>query len=70
MLLTTPALAPPRPVSVARSYARLYNSQGPPKGVDFLQAFVMEVERKGETLTFAVERAMEEEGAFVKYNSK
>ena len=54
---------------VSKRYARLYNSLQPPKGVDFLQAFVMEVERGGETLTFAVERAMEEEGAFVKYNN-
>ena len=48
---------------VSKRYARLYNGLAPPKGVDFLQAFVMEVERAGETLTFAVERAMEEEGA-------
>jgi elongation factor 2 kinase len=54
---------------VSKRYARLYNCLAPPKGVDFLQAFVMEVERGGTTLTFAVERAMEEEGAFVKYNS-
>lgn len=54
---------------VSKRYARLYNGLGPPKGVDFLQAFVIEVDRGGETLTFAVERAMEEEGAFVKYNN-
>ena len=30
---------------------------------------MIEVDRGGETLTFAVERAMEEEGAFVKYNN-
>ena len=54
---------------LVRRYARLYNAQAPPKGVDFLQAFVMEVERHGETMTFAVERAMEEEGCFVKYNN-
>ena len=46
---------------ISKRYARLYNALSPPKGVDFLQAFVMEIERKGETLTFAVERAMEEE---------
>ena len=48
---------------VSKRYARMYNALGPPKGVDFLLAFVMEVERGGETLTFAVERAMEEEHA-------
>lgn len=54
---------------VSKRYARLYNALQPPKGVDFLQAWVMEVDRGGKTLTFAVERAMEEEGAFVKYNN-
>ena len=54
---------------VSKRYARLYNALSPPKGVDFLQAFVMEVDRNGESMVFAVERAMEEEGAFIKYNS-
>ena len=54
---------------VSKRYARLYNGLGPPKGVDFLQAFIVEVVRGGETVVFAVERAMEEEGAFVKYNN-
>ena len=54
---------------ISKRYARLYNTLAPPKGVDFLQAFAMEVERGGVTYVFAVERAMEEEGAFVKYNN-
>ncbi|KAL1507972.1 hypothetical protein AB1Y20_007576 [Prymnesium parvum] len=53
---------------VAKRYAKLYNTLHPPKGVDFLHAFVIEVERNGETLRFCVERAMEE-GGYVKYNN-
>ncbi|KAL3904369.1 MAG: hypothetical protein SGPRY_011309, partial [Prymnesium sp.] len=53
---------------VAKHYAELYNALKPPKGVDFLHAFAIEVERKGEVSYFCVERAMEE-GGYVKYNN-
>jgi len=54
---------------VSKRYAKLYNVKEPPKGVDFLMAFVLEVERGGKTWSFAVERAIEDESAFVKYNN-
>ena len=54
----------------AKMYARKYNTQAPPppKRVDFLQAFVMEVVRTGGVEYYCVERAIES-GTYIKHNT-
>ena len=49
-------------------YARQYNALGPPKKVDFLHAFVIEVARAGGAVLYCVERAIED-GCYVKHNN-
>ena len=53
---------------VSKRFARKYNALKPPKKVDFLQAFVIEVVRNGEPLLFCVERAIES-GQYTKHNN-
>jgi len=52
---------------VAKDMASRYNQGGPPKAVDFLHAFVMEVQRDGKTEYFCVERLIA--GEYVKHNN-
>ena len=54
----------------AKMYARKYNTQvpPPPKRVDFLQAFVIEVVRPGGVEYYCVERAIES-GTYIKHNT-
>ena len=54
----------------AKMYARKYNTQAPPppKRVDFLQAFVIEVVRPGGVEYYCVERAIES-GTYIKHNT-
>jgi len=53
---------------VSKRFSTLFNTHGPPKSVDFLLAFVIDLVREGETLFFCVERAIER-GAYVKHNN-
>lgn len=53
---------------VSKHYADLYNHRSPPKPVDFLQAFVMEIVRDGTTVHFCIERAIETE-RYVKHSN-
>ena len=48
--------------------ARQYNGLAPPKKVDFLHAFVVEVNRGGQQMLFCVERAIEA-GHYLKHNN-
>lgn len=52
----------------AKRFSKLFNLHMPPKAVDFLHAFVIELQRDGETVFFCVERAIER-GAYVKHNN-
>lgn len=52
----------------AKRFSKLFNQHSPPKAVDFLLAFVIELTRDGQTLHFCVERAIER-GAYVKHNN-
>ena len=47
--------------------ASRYNQGAPPKPVDFLHAFVMEVQRDGRTEYYCVERLIG--GEYVKHNN-
>ncbi|EOD18219.1 hypothetical protein EMIHUDRAFT_95998 [Emiliania huxleyi CCMP1516] len=53
---------------LSKRLSRHYNALAPPKAVDFLHAFVIEVERGGEQMLFCVERAIER-GSYVKHNN-
>ena len=53
---------------VAKNLSTKFNALHPPKRVDFLHAFCIEVQRGGERLLFCVERAMET-GKYVKHNN-
>ena len=53
---------------VAKNLSTKFNARNPPKRVDFLHAFAIEVTRGGEKLLFCIERAMET-GRYVKHNN-
>jgi hypothetical protein len=53
---------------ISKRYARQYTALGPPKKVDFLQAFVIEVVRNGAPMLYCVERALEF-GSYTKHNN-
>ena len=52
---------------VAKRHSKLFNARGPPKGVDFLQAFVIELRRDGVLQHFCVESYVA--GEYVKHNN-
>ena len=53
---------------ISKRFARLYTAKKPPKKVDFLQAFVIEIVRDGVPVLFCVERAIEA-GDYTKHNN-
>lgn len=52
----------------AKRFSKLFNQHNPPKAVDFLQAFVIELSRDGQTVYYSVERGIER-GAYIKHNN-
>ena len=54
---------------ISKRYARQYTALRPPKKVDFLQAFILEITRgQHEKQLFCVERALET-GSYTKHNN-
>eukprot|EP00310_Coccolithus_braarudii_P008883 CAMPEP_0183376724 /NCGR_PEP_ID=MMETSP0164_2-20130417/121108_1 /TAXON_ID=221442 /ORGANISM="Coccolithus pelagicus ssp braarudi, Strain PLY182g" /LENGTH=163 /DNA_ID=CAMNT_0025554083 /DNA_START=1 /DNA_END=489 /DNA_ORIENTATION=- len=52
---------------VAKRLSKMYNRKLPPKHVDFLHAFVIELQRDGQTMHFAVEMFVD--GTYIKHNN-